>query len=622
MKTLQRVLLMVFLLPIFWQANAQTIDVSNSFQMLTRPDGTTKRFGLTTATNTSREVRAYHTYGRRESMTIRFLGDWLDITDEVTFSGTGISLDRIVSKGKTRIGTRDVPFCEVRFNIAANASDGIRTVRLRRPAFMSKDETAYTINLQKNIRISSPSPVFTSRAFGTNQTFSISGEGFSKWLRTDQPRVPTGSILSTLLLFTSSDPNRYDFRAVFRSAGNMTYADLFNNHLIMTTGTVAVHMGANLSMTSNALVSIQPPPPPPPLTINPNSITFGSTCIGVPVTRTVTITNNTSNVIQLTNITLSNNVANAGAFSLVNPFNATNIGAGGTFRFDVRFSPTQMGNASGNIVISHNAGNNLNVTLSGSTTVPLSVAPTSIDFGRVGVRTNNTRQFTISNACPNPVTINTIVLRTQGTPFTFNGAANGTVVPANGRISPNVIYAPTVAGAHSNSITITPSVGNVMNVSLTGTAEQSNPELRVSMIRTFYSDGTITNPDREQFNLCPIETRDDIPINTDIPRAQVRIANYGTAPSPATTISFQRGNNTNYQNASTTITVPVIQPGGSVTLDLPTRLNSLVCTLRRQGSCLRCNSSINPHWNDRGICVVLTPVPGDTNTFDDRFCLQ
>jgi hypothetical protein len=196
------------------------------------------------------------------------------------------------------------------------------------------------------------------------------------------------------------------------------------------------------------------------------------------------------------------------------------------------------------------------------------------------------------------------------------------VVPANGRISPNVIYAPTVAGGHSNSITITPSVGNVMNVSLSGTAEQSNPELRVSLIQTFHSDQNITNPDRDQYNLCPIETRDDIPINTEIPRIRIRIDNYGTAPSTATTLTFQRGTNTNYQNASTTVNVPIIQPGASVTIDAPLRIISLVCTLRRQGSCLRCNSAIQPHWNDRGVCVSLTAVQGDTNTFDDRVCVQ
>jgi hypothetical protein len=610
-------LTLVTLVSVIWQLPAQTIDAANSFQMLSRPDGSTKRFGVNTPTSTSKEVRAFHTYGRPEKLTIRFLGDWLDITDEVPNPGSGITVDAIVSKGKTRISNRDVPYCEVRFNIAAKATDGNRTVRLRRPAPFGKDETVYTINLQKNIRISSPSPVHTSNHFGNNQSFSITAEGMNKWVRTDQPTIPSGSIVSALSLFTTNDANRYDFRAVFRAAGNMTYNELFNNHLIMTTGTVAVHMGAGLSMSSIALVSNQPPPPPLPLSPNPSSISFGSVCVGENITRSVTITNTTSNPITIGNISFFGN-----GFASASALAGTVIAAGASSNFTIRFQPTAVGSSSGRAEISHSAGSAVIIQLSGSGTNPLSISSSSVSFGNNAINITTNRTVTITNVCPTPVTINTIAFTNAGGPFTLAGINNGAVVPANGSLNLTVNFRPVASGNFSNTIRITPASGNVMNINVSGSG--TAPELSLSLLNTFYSDATLTNADRDNYNLCPIQTRDGIPINTEIPRIRIRVSNFGLAASPATTMVFTRETNTNYSssNSRITINVPIIQPGAEVILDAPLRLNSLVCTVKTSGICGRCNAAINPHWNDRGICVTLTPVPGDTNTFDDRVCIQ
>jgi hypothetical protein len=605
---------LLFTLAMLWMypLMAQTIDASKSFQMLTRPDGSTKRFGVTTTSNTSRKVLAYHTYGRREKLTIRFQGDWLDITDEVRIGGKGISNPRITKKGKEN----NIPYCEVTFRIAANATEGDRRVRLRRPAFLSRHETVYTINLQKNVRISSPSPVFTTNSndFGSPQTFSITAEGMSKWVRTDQPLVPENTILRALLLFTTNNESTFDFRAVFRSVGSITYRELFSKFLIMTTGAVAVHMGESLSMRSKVLVAKASPPP---LALSSGSLNLGSLCIGTRAIGSTTITNTTANPISIGVVRFS-----GAEFNPVTPLEGTVVAPGGSLNFTVRFQPRNVGVVRGNVEINHSAGAPINLQLTGSGASPLSISEEHLSFGNTVINTNQTRTVILANTCGSPVTINSLELTNAGDLFTFSGVNNGAVVPANGSMVMTVNFRPRASGEFSNNIRITPALGNVMNLRLSGSGIA--PALSVSLLNTFSSDAAITNTDRESYNLCPIQVRDNIPINTAIPSIEIRVTNAGLAVSPATTVVFTREDNNNFSssNARVVVNIPVIQPGSQALVRAPLRLNSLVCTVKTQGICDRCNAAINPHWNDVGVCASLTPVAGDDNTFNDKICVR
>lgn len=92
--------------------------------------------------------------GATENIEVMFLGHWLDITDEVTISGTGVNLrdnDGNIVKGngrrtsnESKFPNYDGTYCIVQFTVDANASVGTHTVRLKRRGGLLGNERHFT----------------------------------------------------------------------------------------------------------------------------------------------------------------------------------------------------------------------------------------------------------------------------------------------------------------------------------------------------------------------------------------------------------------------------------------------------------------------------------------------
>jgi hypothetical protein len=140
----------------------------------------------------------------------------------------------------------------------------------------------------------------------------------------------TGSFTKTLLIDWSYDADDYE--------------------LVLT--------GTGQTLTATPTPSPTPSPTPPgDVVINPDPVEFGDVLVGDTLTKTVTISNNTSNAVEIYNIFFEDTTP-------PNPFSFTatlpsTIPAYGDISFQVHFSPTSEGNVNKVLMIdwSYTTGN-------------------------------------------------------------------------------------------------------------------------------------------------------------------------------------------------------------------------------------------------------------------------
>jgi len=167
--------------------------------------------------------------------------DWLDLTNSIAVSGTGIANPRIIRKGVDGRGkSSQMSWVEVEFTLRANATPGIRTVRLIRPSLTGTDESSFTINLLQNYRIMFISP-FTSGGVRTSPKeavssgqevrFEFQGQrlNFVKGIRNNGNNL-SGSIIRNLRLVEKSS-NKLVFACNLAGEGSLTIHDFATRYL-------------------------------------------------------------------------------------------------------------------------------------------------------------------------------------------------------------------------------------------------------------------------------------------------------------------------------------------------------------------------------------------------------
>jgi hypothetical protein len=160
-------------------------------------NGNTNQYRLVISQNISPRVfKALHP-SSSEIVKIMFIGNWLDITDEVVVTGPGVNSPRGVTAGIPRGGNKRVistglnaiypdytgAYTIVEFNVASDATVGTHTVRLRRPRFgVGKDETVFYIEVYDAIRIHSIrfSNGGATAQYNTSGFISIKGDNLDR----------------------------------------------------------------------------------------------------------------------------------------------------------------------------------------------------------------------------------------------------------------------------------------------------------------------------------------------------------------------------------------------------------------------------------------------------------
>ncbi len=202
------------------------------------------------------------------------------------------------------------------------------------------------------------------------------------------------------------------------------------------------------------------------LTANPTSLGFGSVQVGNSQTLSETLTNSGGTSVMISAASSSSSAFTTSGLSL-----PITLNAGQSVSFNVAFSPTSGGSASGNLAITSNASNPaLNVPLSGTGTTPgqLTASPTNLGFGSVQVGNSQTLSETLTNSGGTSVMIS--AAGSSSSAFTASGLSLPITLNAGQSVNFSAAFSPTSGGSASGNLAITSNASNpALNVPLSGT---------------------------------------------------------------------------------------------------------------------------------------------------------
>jgi len=188
-----------------------------------------------------------------------------------------------------------------------------------------------------------------------------------------------------------------------------------------------------------------------PVTLSTSSIGFGSVLVGSSATaKPVTLTNNQN--VPLTNIKIS--ISGAAAYSQVNTC-GTSIPANSQCTITVTFTPTSAGAQTGTVNISDSASNSpQTIALSGLGTLPVSLNPTSLNFGNQAVgTTSGGKSITVTNHEAVTVTFTSVTI-TGTNSSDFSQSNNCTSLPAGATCTVTVKFTPSATGTRTATLTL------------------------------------------------------------------------------------------------------------------------------------------------------------------------
>jgi len=175
---------------------------------------------------------------------------------------------------------------------------------------------------------------------------------------------------------------------------------------------------------------------------------------------TVTLTNNQSTALTITNIVAS------GDFAQTNTCTSP-VSAGASCKFTITFNPTALGLRSGKITITDSANNSPQViNLSGNGVGGATTSVTDHNFWGTPVGTSRGFKFYLVNNQTVPLNITSIVV--TGADFSQTNHCTSPLAPGK-FCDITTTFAPTVTGTRTGVLTITDSANNSpQTVTLTG----------------------------------------------------------------------------------------------------------------------------------------------------------
>ncbi|HEY4009321.1 MAG TPA: choice-of-anchor D domain-containing protein [Acidobacteriaceae bacterium] len=252
--------------------------------------------------------------------------------------------------------------------------------------------------------------------------------------------------------------------AVRQDTGNLTIeSDAITSPDVVALAGTATPVAAAQPASSSVLARY---------TLSSSALTFGTTQIGdISSAQTLTLTNSGTSTIHIAGVLAPQDFTASSSCTTLLPAAACTI--------EVEFTPGDLNAQSqrtGTLEIQSDAADSLEfVTLLGSTTAaPLTLTPTSLDFGTVAVGQSAQLSVTATNTGTSPITFGAF---TASGPYTVtNGTCpvSGGTLAAGAQCSFTVTFTPTADAAQPGLVSLASSATQMpLTVALTGTGDGS-----------------------------------------------------------------------------------------------------------------------------------------------------
>ena len=195
----------------------------------------------------------------------------------------------------------------------------------------------------------------------------------------------------------------------------------------------------------------------PAISVDPSSLNFGTVVKGKTASKTFVVTG--TNLAG--DLTLSSNYTRF----TVTPTTISKSEAANGVTVTVTYKPTAAANHKGQITVSGGGAESKTVTLKGTCIAPtITVDPSSLDFGTVIKGQTSSKTFIVTGTD----LTGDLTLSSSNSRYTISPATISKADAANG-VTVTVTYAPTAAGNHTGTITISGGDAASKTVSLSGT---------------------------------------------------------------------------------------------------------------------------------------------------------
>jgi hypothetical protein len=211
----------------------------------------------------------------------------------------------------------------------------------------------------------------------------------------------------------------------------------------------------------------------PSIEISPSTLSFGNLAVGQTATKTVTVTNNGTEMLTVSGISVTGT-----GFSASGPKLPMSLSAGQSASISAVFKPSGASADTGKITIASNAdGSPSLVALTGTGTTTnttvgeLTATPSSIAFGSVAVGTEETQTIQLANTGSAAVAISKVAF--SGTGVSVSGLTAPMTLDGGKSTTLTVAYKPTSATTLTGSISIASNASDssmVIGVSATATS--------------------------------------------------------------------------------------------------------------------------------------------------------
>ena len=205
----------------------------------------------------------------------------------------------------------------------------------------------------------------------------------------------------------------------------------------------------------------------------PSSLAFGSVTVGHISTLQAAVVNNGTTAVTIYQVSISGQ-----------PFSVTGEGslpitlaAGSSLNLAVQFDPTATGQVTGDLTVRSNAATSpqavVGLSGAGTSTVTaptpiLSIGPSSVSFGNIGLNYTSTQSVTLTSTGGAPVTVNAATVAGSG--FALTSASLPATLNPGQTLTLQLQFSPTTLGSSTGQLSITSnsSVSPTAQVNLSG----------------------------------------------------------------------------------------------------------------------------------------------------------